>query len=402
MEAAKTVKRPPQQPAQPWCANYWAPLMHKRHPLQPAQPRYTNDGAPRTQKQHQQEHRPQQPTKRSDLTQHAKGRMGDCPGPHKETATRRNVTRGGGGLAGGNPTPTLHPSLPLARSGEGRLPASTTKASHSASDTVAWLSCRCIRGLVCTHSFLAACSQNLPIPSTSPQVLPPYHGKLYRGINTCFDENSYRAGQRVCWSSFSSASSMRSVAEEFAKGERGSLFFLTSATARAIDRVSRFPEEAEVLFRPNTVFNITSTLYGTSDIGSFYSPVDNIAMEEVACAPAAVTSDGGVLVRSADTSSIVLQVPRPLSTHVLSQVCSLEDVVVDSVTVSDDTQGAVAATVVLAQQGQWDPQQVGSPMRDMSVDSNFLRAPVASHILLADDDLFMHSDPQCLWMSGNA
>ena len=44
-----------------------------------------------------QEHRPQRPTERSDPTQHAKGRTGDCPGPRKGTATRRNVTRGGGG-----------------------------------------------------------------------------------------------------------------------------------------------------------------------------------------------------------------------------------------------------------------------------------------------------------------
>ena len=29
------------------------------------------------------------------LTQHAKGRPGDCPGPRKGTTTRRNVTRGG-------------------------------------------------------------------------------------------------------------------------------------------------------------------------------------------------------------------------------------------------------------------------------------------------------------------
>ena len=78
---------PPQQPAQPRHTNYWAPLTHKRHLPQPAQPRYTNDGAPQTRKQHQQEHRPQQPTKRSDLTQHAKGRMGDCPRPRKQTAT---------------------------------------------------------------------------------------------------------------------------------------------------------------------------------------------------------------------------------------------------------------------------------------------------------------------------
>ena len=82
----------------PQYANYWAPLTRKRHiPTHPAQPRHTNYWAPRTRKRHQQEHRPQRPTERSDPTQHAKGRTGDCPGPRKETTTRRNVTQGGGG-----------------------------------------------------------------------------------------------------------------------------------------------------------------------------------------------------------------------------------------------------------------------------------------------------------------
>ena len=45
------------------------------------------------------EHRPQRPTERSAPTQHAEGRTGDCPGPRKETATGRTVTRGGGALA---------------------------------------------------------------------------------------------------------------------------------------------------------------------------------------------------------------------------------------------------------------------------------------------------------------
>ena len=72
--AANTVKRPPQQPAQPQCANYRAPL---------------------TRKQHHTEHRPQRPSERIDPTQRAEGRTGDCPGPRKETATRRNVTQGG-------------------------------------------------------------------------------------------------------------------------------------------------------------------------------------------------------------------------------------------------------------------------------------------------------------------
>ena len=43
---------------------------------------------------------PQRPSEQSD-TQHAKGRTGDCPGPRTETATRRNVRWGGGGLSGG-------------------------------------------------------------------------------------------------------------------------------------------------------------------------------------------------------------------------------------------------------------------------------------------------------------
>ena len=58
-------------------ANYWAPLMRK---------------------QHHKEHGLQRPSGSVDPTQHAKGRTGDCPGPRKENATRRNVTQGVGGL----------------------------------------------------------------------------------------------------------------------------------------------------------------------------------------------------------------------------------------------------------------------------------------------------------------
>ena len=44
---------------------------------------------------HHKAHRPQRPTERSNPTQHAKGRTGDCPGPRKEATTRRTVTQGG-------------------------------------------------------------------------------------------------------------------------------------------------------------------------------------------------------------------------------------------------------------------------------------------------------------------
>ena len=94
---AKTVKRPPQQPAHPQYANHWAPLTRKRHTMpHSAQPQHTNYWAPRTQKRHQQEHWPQRLTESSDPTQHAKGRPGDCPGFRKGTTTRmshRGVNR---------------------------------------------------------------------------------------------------------------------------------------------------------------------------------------------------------------------------------------------------------------------------------------------------------------------
>ena len=63
----------------PRCANYWAAL---------------------TRKWHHKEHRPRRPSGSSDPTQHAKGRVGDCPRPCKETATIRNVIQRGGGRRG--------------------------------------------------------------------------------------------------------------------------------------------------------------------------------------------------------------------------------------------------------------------------------------------------------------
>ena len=97
--ASRARKRGEACGGRPECGGEWAAKTEKRPPQQPAQPQYTNYWAPLTRKRHQQEHGPQRPTERRDPTQHAKGRTGDCPGPRKETATRRNVTQGGGGLA---------------------------------------------------------------------------------------------------------------------------------------------------------------------------------------------------------------------------------------------------------------------------------------------------------------
>ena len=105
--------------------NRWVP----RPPLSPAGPSVApvagaNPPSPpgkvglHSRKRHHTEHRPQRPTTRSDPPQHAKGRRGHCPGPRRETATRRtstDVTQGGGGLEKRferPPPPTNLPPLP--------------------------------------------------------------------------------------------------------------------------------------------------------------------------------------------------------------------------------------------------------------------------------------------------
>ena len=70
---AKTVKQPPQQPAQPQYANYWAPLTRKRHILpRPAQPQQSSHWAPR-----------------GNDTSKSTGHSG-----RQNAATRRNMRRG--------------------------------------------------------------------------------------------------------------------------------------------------------------------------------------------------------------------------------------------------------------------------------------------------------------------
>ena len=131
---SKTVKQPPQQPAHPQYANYLAPLTSKRHTNAPfsTAPAHQN-WAPRTQKRHQREHRPQRPTERSDPTQHAKGRTGDCPGPRKrncnptECHTGRGQQRHYDGEAASNPHNECRPLLRAAR-----VPASPGPAALGA------------------------------------------------------------------------------------------------------------------------------------------------------------------------------------------------------------------------------------------------------------------------------
>ena len=162
---AKTIKRPPQQPAHPQNADYWAPLTRKWHITpHPAQPRHTNRCAPRTRKQHQQEHRPQRPTERSDPMQHAKGRTGDCPGPRKGTATRWNVTQGGGDCRVALPPPP--PQQPQPAQGGGSRSPSTHTHPHPHPHT----RCPTLQALYCTVHVIGSAPPPPP-PNKGPHAV---------------------------------------------------------------------------------------------------------------------------------------------------------------------------------------------------------------------------------------
>ena len=181
-------------------------------------------------------------------------------------------------------------------------------------------------------------------PSEALLQLPPHKGRLFRGINVRFGADVHEKGHHVCWPSFSSASGERAVADGFVKGSDGALFFLQSPEARAIRRFSHFPAEAEVLFLPRTTFQITSALYGPSDIGQFYARIDNVAICELPLAvrsPAQLRLEAhgappslGLLEGRLDTSGIVLFMPNAFFQPALDVVAKefRVDTVVESLT----------------------------------------------------------------------
>eukprot|EP00667_Euglena_gracilis_P000168 EG_transcript_168 len=174
------------------------------------------------------------------------------------------------------------------------------------------------------------------------QAFPALPTKSFRGINCTMDAALYKAGGHICWPSFSSASQSRSVAEEFAKGDSGTLFFLQGTTPRHIAMVSRYPDEDEVLFGPNSVFEITTTLQQTSDIGQFYGKVDNIAMKQV----------GGSVVpglkpRPVGYTSMLVHVPPSLGPHLIGWLARMPMAAIESIDLLEERSDGVSAHIVV-------------------------------------------------------
>ena len=155
----------------------------------PAQPRHTNYWAPRTRKRHRQEHWLQRPTKRSDPTQHAKGRPGDCPAPRKDATTRRNVTQGG--RARRYPASGWF-SLPKTHIGTAVSPA---HEHHCGSGDGQW-SGRFCDELPGQHGRWEVGTQEMPLPNPT-QPNPPATELRSPCCTHCKAGSRHAAGQRT-------------------------------------------------------------------------------------------------------------------------------------------------------------------------------------------------------------
>ena len=124
-----------------------------------------------------------------------------------------------------------------------------------------------LRQRVCIHhtpSFLLSYSCLLKAPDTfkfwrgylyfinnALKKLPDFCGIVWRGSTNALVAQKYRKGTVVTWSAFSSTSTNEHTAKKFARKD-GLLFRIEAVSAKDVSLFSVFPEEAEVIFPPNS------------------------------------------------------------------------------------------------------------------------------------------------------
>lgn len=98
-------------------------------------------------------------------------------------------------------------------------------------------------------------------------TLDNFVGRVYRGIDTKLNPDSYAPGKTITWHQFSSTSKKQQVAQRFlsrnAGGKKlcGTFFAIDLKSAgKEIEPFSAFPEEEEVLVKFNTFFKVVKKL----------------------------------------------------------------------------------------------------------------------------------------------
>jgi len=98
--------------------------------------------------------------------------------------------------------------------------------------------------------------------------LPPWNITCYRGESSRVTAVSpqYVKGNHVIWVAITSASLLRTGAEDFVRGKSGgTLYIITATHARDISKLSLYPQEAEVILTPNSVFKVADVEIASGD-----------------------------------------------------------------------------------------------------------------------------------------
>jgi ankyrin repeat protein len=95
----------------------------------------------------------------------------------------------------------------------------------------------------------------------SIQKLGRYEGTVFRGTDKKFDRSKFEIGKEFTWPTFSSCSLDWSVAGNFTN-KKGTIFLIKSKNGRNISMYSKYQQDNQVIFLPNTKFKVTNWYLG--------------------------------------------------------------------------------------------------------------------------------------------
>lgn len=87
-------------------------------------------------------------------------------------------------------------------------------------------------------------------------LLPKYVGEVYRAVDVKFDTDNYKIGNIIKWSTFSICSKEFANTTELLNNKKGIIFIIKSLTGRLISKYSKTPADSEVIFLPESQFEI--------------------------------------------------------------------------------------------------------------------------------------------------
>jgi hypothetical protein len=87
-------------------------------------------------------------------------------------------------------------------------------------------------------------------------LLSPFVGEVYRGIDMPFDMETFALNTVLSWNTFATCSKEYSCPSELINLKRGIIFIVHSKTGRDISKFSKNPADGEVIFSPGTSMRV--------------------------------------------------------------------------------------------------------------------------------------------------